>query len=55
LTTNSFVSKYWAFFLFIALIIASSLGAVWYWHKAAVQERTFQISNVSIHEEPVAQ
>ncbi len=55
LTTGEFVSRYKIFFLFILVLFAGVVGGTWYWHKATVESRSFQITNISIHEEKVPQ
>lgn len=54
LTTGQFMRKYRLFFLFILVVIVGTAGAWWYFDKALTPKRSFQISDVTIHEEPVS-
>ena len=54
LTLGQFMRKYMLFFVFILVVIMGAAGAWWYFDKALTPKRSFQISDVTIHEEAVS-
>lgn len=53
LSFSQFMAKYKLFFLFIALVIVLGASSYWYFKKALVSKRGFQITDVQIYEEAV--
>ncbi len=53
-TVSRFAAKYVLFFIFVAVVITGCVGAWWYFGKALTPKRSFQITDVTIHEEPIS-